>query len=430
MVQQQYSFSPENCSSILSEIDEVNTLKRTQALSGIKIVEWGSNISAPFCAKLLSDLGADVVKIEMPATGDESRYHGPFVDDIADAEQSGLFLLLNTNKSGITLNPEKPKGRDLLLELLKDADVFIQNQTPALITKLGLDFDSIKKVNPSLISADITPFGQTGPYSEWKAYDINICALGGITSASGSIDREPLVPPVSQGELQAGLIGAISIMMALFQRDKSGEGLKIDLAATDCWATFHIGIAIQAFLEEGRTRKRSGHCALHRPYPDEVLPCKDGFVVLDAPQNRQWRRLLEVMGNPRWADDPIFNDRIKTTDEHIAEADAYLSTWVMQHTKDEIFKLCQDNQVPAAPVKTVADVVDDPQFKMRGFFTEVGRSPTNTFTYPTAPYRFTETPVAIQRPAPRLGEHNEEIYCTRLGKSKAELCELKSVGII
>jgi len=399
------------------------------ALSDLRIVEWGEGVSAPFCTKLMADLGAEVIKIESPGAGDEIRAYGPFPGDIPDPENSGLFLFLNTNKLGITLNPLIPEGKEMLLKLLRQADLLVESQPPRLLEEATLDFPALHEANPSLVVTSITPYGHTGPYRDWKGYDLNCCALGGISSGIGYPDREPLTPPLSQSGYQGGLQGAIASMIALFQRDLTGEGVHVDLAEVECWATFHIGVAAQTFLSDDRVRRRSGHRALHRPYPDEVLPCKDGYVCLDTPQNRQWRRLLEVMGNPAWASDPIFRDRLETAEIDGEKADGYLTGWLMQHTKAEIFKMCQDNRIPAAPVRTVKEVMEDPQLKARGFFIDVEHR-GGRLKYPGACYQMGETPASIRRPAPRLGEHNEEIYCGRLGVPREELAALQKAGVI
>ncbi|MFH1382227.1 MAG: CoA transferase [Chloroflexota bacterium] len=401
-----------------------------QALADLKVVEWGSFISAPFCTKLLADLGAEVVKIEPPHTGEEARRHGPFPGDTPDIEKSGLFLYLNINKFGVTLAPQPPAGREIFLKLLEDADIFVHNYPYPLVKELKLDFESVKEINPKLIMLSLSPFGLTGPYKDWKAYDINTCALGGISAASGYPEREPLAPPMCQAHYQAGLQGALVTMISLFNRDRTGEGSHIDLAEAQCWATFHIGHGAQAFLDEEGIRTRTGFRVIHQGYTDAVYPCKDGYVCIDTPQNRQWQKFLGIMGNPAWADDPIFKDRIKTSDEYATQADAYLMPWLMQHTKEEIFQLCQSNGVPAAPIRTVEDVANDEHLKERGYFVEIDHPAAGKLKYPGAGYQLSKTPFLIQRAAPRLGEHNEEIYCEKLGYSKADLDALRKEGTI
>lgn len=401
-----------------------------EALAGLKVLEWGNFITAPFCTEMLAQLGAEVIKVE-PPRGDEARQYGPFPGDKPDPEKSGLFLYLNVNKSGITLDPEKQAGRDILLKLLDETDIFVVNQPHLDLKKMGLDYDTLKERYPKLIMTLITPFGDYGPYSDWKGYDINCCALGGITNTIGYPGRTPLTPPLHQGHHQTGLMAAIAILFAAINRDKTGKGTFIDQAEADAWATVHIGIGIQAFVEEGRIRQRSGHYSPHRPYVDAVLPCKDGSVCVDTPQKRQWERFMGILGNPEWMNDPIFEDRIKTTNEHHEEADAYLSQWLMDHTKDEIFKSLQDARVPAAPVRTVKELLHDDHMKQRGFFMEMEHPAAGKLTsYPGACYKFSKTPSQFKRSAPLLGQHNEEIYCQKLGYTTEDLARWKKEEVI
>jgi crotonobetainyl-CoA:carnitine CoA-transferase CaiB-like acyl-CoA transferase len=277
----------------------------------------------------------------------------------------------------------------------------------------------------------ITPFGDSGPYRDWKGYDINCCALGGITNTIGYPGRLPLTPPLHQGHHQAGLMAAIAIMLAAINRDKTGQGTFIDQAEADAWATVHIGIGIQAFVEEGRIRQRSGHYSPHRPYVDAVLPCKDGSVCIDTPQKRQWERFMGILGNPEWMNDPIFEDRIKTTNEHHEEADKYLSQWLTGHTKEEIFKSLQDARVPAAPIRTVEELVQDEHMQQRGFFLELEHPAAGKFkSYPGACYKFSKTPSRIKDAAPLLGQHNEAIYCNKLGYTREDLARWKKEEVI
>ena len=170
----------------------------------------------------MADMGAEVIKIEPPATGDEARHHGPFPKDIPHIEKSGLFLYLNTNKYGVTLDPTKPAGKEVFLKLIKDADIFVQNQSYPALKKAGLDYDSLKKVNPGLIMISLSPYGLTGPYKDWKAYDINICALGGISAASGDPSREPIVPPQCQAHFNAGTQASVVAMISVGS-DRPGQ---------------------------------------------------------------------------------------------------------------------------------------------------------------------------------------------------------------
>lgn len=400
------------------------------ALDGLKIVELGEFIAAPFCTKLLADLGADVVKVERPLGGDWARQHGPFPNDIPDSEQSGLFLNLNTNKLGITLDLETATGCQILKDLLKQADVFIEDRSLRFIREKGLDYDSLRQINPSLIVTSITPFGRTGPYKDYQGYDINCTGFTAITCTVGYSDREPVVFPMSQGDYQAGICGAIAAQMALFGRDKTGRGQSVDLAEVDCWATLHTGWGVQDFVSEGRVRQRTGHRAYRRPWPNCVLPCKDGYISLDTVQEKQFRRLVEMIGNPAWAQDERFKDREKVTEEYADEADALFGEWLNAHTKEEIFALARQHRVPLAPVKTVEELVNDAHLKERQYFVDVDHPRTGVLTYPGAPYKLSLTPWSIRRPAPMLGQHNEDIICGKLGYSKEDLADLRRAGVI
>lgn len=400
-----------------------------QALDNLRVLEWGDFISAPFCTEMLAQLGAEVIKIEPPG-GDEARYYGPFPGNEPDPEKSGLFLYLNLDKSGITLDPLKPTGREILFKLLEETDIFVVNQPQLDLIKLGLGYETLKKRYPRLIMTLITPFGDSGPYRDWKGYDINSCTLGGITSTIGYPDRTPLTPPLHQGHHQAGLMAAIAILFAVLNRDKTGQGTFIDQSEADVWATIHIGMYLQAFVNRGTIRKRSGHY-VPQAYVDAVLPCKDGSVCIDTPQKRQWLRFMEAMGNPAWMNDPIFEDRNKTTNEYHEEADRYLAQWLMEHTKEEIFKTLQDARVPSAPVRTVDELLNDAHMKQREFFVSMDHPATGKLnSYPGVSYKYSKTRSRANRPAPLLGEHNETIFCQQLGYGKEELSRWRDEKVI
>ena len=194
------------------------------ALSDLKVVELGEFITAPYCTELLSCWGAEVIKVEPPGRGDKSRHHGPFPNDKPDIEKSGLYLFINANKKSVTLNVKDPKGRKILIEILKDADIFVENNAPKMMKELGLDYDSLKKDYPKLIMISITPWGQTGPYKDYKGHGISFAAASGASSLHGNPDREPLLHPMSWLEYYTGVCGALAAMVAIIARDISGKG--------------------------------------------------------------------------------------------------------------------------------------------------------------------------------------------------------------
>jgi crotonobetainyl-CoA:carnitine CoA-transferase CaiB-like acyl-CoA transferase len=400
-----------------------------RALAGLKVVEYGRFISAPYCTKLMADLGAEVIKVEDVGTGDESRGHGPFPGDVPHPERSGLFLYLNGNKLGVTVNARTRTGQELLKELLKEADVFVENNPPSEMADLGLDYASLRVANPRLIVTSITPFGQSGPYRDYKGYALNTAGLGGQTMRTGEAGREPLAPALCQSHYQGGSMGAAATMGALFARIASGEGQHVDISEAEVWATIHHGHGVHLGVFEGRKSIRAGHRTIS-VYPWCILPCKDGYMCLIAIQGYQWKRFLEAMGTPEWMGDPRFANRIVMAMEHADEVDALVMAWLLDHGKDEIFQMCRERQITFAPVRDMAEVANDPHFETRAYFVEMDRRHTGTLKYPGAPYRLSQTPWELGAPAPTLGEHNEDIFCGRLGYSKRDLARLRAGNII
>lgn len=403
-----------------------------QALSGLSVIEFGSFISAPHCTKLLADLGAEVIKVEPPGSGDESRHHGPFPGDIPHPERSGLFLNLNTSKLGVTLNPGTVAGKEILLRLLEKADVFVENNPPPLMQELGLDYASLRNVNPYLVVTSITAFGQTGPYKDWRGYDINCAALGGIAWGTGRPDREPLALPLFQCHYQAAVAAAVATISAVLARDLTGQGQHIDISEAEVLATLHRGSQVATYIQRGTmeaSAKRYGN-RRSTPYPICLLPCKDGYVCVLGPQLQQWIRFVELMGTPEWSKNPRYRNRRAMGEEYPEEVDALLAPWLMARTKEEIFALAMEHGIPIAPVKTVDEEVNDAHLRERGFIVELDRQEVGTLRYPGAPFKLSETPWEMSRSAPLLGEHNETVYRGFLGYSREDLVRLRNEGAI
>jgi crotonobetainyl-CoA:carnitine CoA-transferase CaiB-like acyl-CoA transferase len=400
------------------------------ALTALRIVEYGTSIAAAAGGKMLADLGAEVIKVEPPRTGDPARYHGPFPGDIPDPERSGLFLHLNANKRGVTLDPARPTGGDLLHRLLAEADVFLHNWPPAEAAALKLDYDHLHRQHAHLIVAAVTPYGSSGPYAEYRGADITACAAGGVSIGTGFRDRPPLTLPLSLGAHFASVAAAAAILFAAFGRDVTGRGQFVDVSETDVMAILLAGYGIPTYIYRGVTGIRAGRHMSLGLYPNAAFECEDGFVCIDCPQLAQWNRLLGVMGNPDWVHEPRYRDRRQITEQYPQEVDALMASWLMTHDKSTIFAETQAQRIPAGPVNTMKDVVDDAHLRDRQYFVTVARDDTGPLTHPGAPYRLSQTPWAIRRPAPRLGEHNEAIYGGRLGVSRGELLLLGQTGII
>jgi len=259
-----------------------------QTLTGLRIIEYGEFISAPYCTKLMADLGAEVIKIEDPASGgDPARRQGPFPDDIPHVEKSGLFLWLNSNKLGVTLNLASRLGQKILKKMLRQADVLVHNLSPDRAEKLGLNYATINGVNHGIIVTSITAFGQDGPYRNFKAYAFNCSAAGGTSVATGEPHREPLTLPLSLGAYQAGVSAAGAAMAAILLRNKSGKGCHVDISEVEVLASNHVGTHLLSYIYRGVGGIRKGHHGGYFYYPCTCLPCKHGYVCLLAPQVEQ-----------------------------------------------------------------------------------------------------------------------------------------------
>jgi crotonobetainyl-CoA:carnitine CoA-transferase CaiB-like acyl-CoA transferase len=400
------------------------------ALSGLRIIEYSTSVAAAASGKMLADLGAEVIKVEPPRTGDPARYHGPFPGDIPDPERSGLFLYLNANKRGITLDPARPTGKDLLQRLLAEADVFLHNRSPAEAAALELEYEAIHRRHARLIVAAVTPYGSSGPYADYRGADITACAAGGVSIGTGFRDRPPLTLPLSLGAHFASVAAAAAILFATFGRDVTGRGQFVDVSETDVLAILLAGYGIPTYIYRGVTGIRAGRHMSLGLYPNAVFECRDGFVCIDCPQLAQWNRLLEVMGSPDWLHEPRYRDRRQITEQYPQEVDALMAPWLMTRDKSTIFAETQAQRIPAGPVNTMKDVVEDTHLHDRRYFTIVEREDTGPLTYPGAPYRLSQSPWTIRRPAPHLGEHNEAIYAGHLGVSRQELLSLGRTGVI
>ena len=393
-------------------------------LQGLRVVELGESVSAPYCSKLLADMGAGVVKIERPGVGDQNREYGPFLNDQPHHERSGLFLYLNANKQGVTLDLETPTGREILGGLLAKSQVFVHNLHPTEMDRLSVDYETLRTHNEQLVMASITPFGLTGPYRNYKAYDINLAAAGGICEGLGSPDRDPLTFGTPEVGYFAAMAAASSIVIALL----AGGGQHIDIAEVESMAGIYNGPEALMAVYQWRMTRRTGHHALDFPYPNCILRCKDGYIFVGSPEGRQWRTLLEVMGDPEWAKEERFRNRTRMNNEYADEVDGYMEEWLLQHTKAELLALALEHRVPLAPVRDFGEVRNDESLANQ--FVTIDRPDTGPISYAGPPYKLSGQDVLSPSPAPLLGQHNADVYCDGLGYTKEELVKLYQTGII
>ncbi len=400
-----------------------------RALGHLRVVELCNLVSGPYCTKLMADLGAEVIKIEAPGTGDDSRRKGPFVNDQPHYELSGLFLHLNTNKLGITLDVGTETGKAIFRDMLRQADVLIEDNPPDRMRALGLTYDDLEPVNPRLVMTSITPFGQTGPYRDYKAYELNSCHAGGegylLPLHSENDDREPVKPGGIVGDSICGLSACLATLSATLAAAATGVGQHIDVSKQDVLMSLvQNHICTYANLQEVHSRVRQGFLL--------ILPmeCQDGYVIITVVTDREWRSLVECMGNPSWADDERFASWAGRHWWAGTEINPRVQEWVLGFKKDDLFRKLQANGVSAVPVATTEDLVRSTQMAERGFFAEISHPEAGTVRYPTAAYQLSETPWTAESAAPLLGEHNEMVYCRRLGMSREELAKLAEAGIV
>jgi crotonobetainyl-CoA:carnitine CoA-transferase CaiB-like acyl-CoA transferase len=400
-----------------------------RALSNLRVLEFSEFVSGPYCGKLLSFMGAEVIKVERPGTGDRARSFGPFPQNLPHPEKSGLFLFLNTNKYGITLNVETAAGLRIFKELLKCADVLIDDHSVKEITRLGLSYNEIKKLNPRLVVTSITPFGQTGPLKDYKGSDL--IAINSGAEAFGNPDegvKDPDNHPPLKGAYHAaamvcGLSAAVCTLGAIIGQRLTGSGQHIDLSQQEAIAsTGRQQLAYYAVQGEIPSREWG-----RKKFGGFLYPCKDGYVVIWI--GPHYPRVVKMMGDPDWSTEEIFANPL-IRNQYIIELNQLITAWTLEHTAREINDLALIHGVPCSLVRSIKDLVDDEQLAFRKFWQEVEHPAAGKYKYPGPPFVFSNTPGKIFRPAPLLGEHNENIFCQMLGYSRQELVRMRQCDVI
>ncbi|HEY7165409.1 MAG TPA: CoA transferase [Candidatus Binatia bacterium] len=394
-------------------------------LSGYRVLDL-SGPAAFHCTKLLADMGADVVKIEPPG-GDPARQVPPFKDDSPHPEKSLYFLHYNTNKRGITLDIEKPEGHAILLELARKADVLIESYQPKRRDELGLSYRELSAVNPALVHESITPFGETGPWRDYKATDIAGLALGNLLYLAGEPGEPPLQPPGEIAYGMASTYGAFGIAVALYHRLESGKGQHIVVSMHEC--SGHIaGYFIPNFgytgVKPARASRKGEETDLYDPYPT-----KNGYARIFIIPIEQWRRLVDWMGRPPSISGPEFEKMAyrRKNPEPVHKA---ISEFCLRHTKEELYDEGQKRRIAVTPINKVSEFMNSEQVKARETFVEMEHPVIGKYAHFGPVPRLSGSPGRVARTAPLLGEHNEEIFCNELRMSKDDLVALRASGVI
>ena len=400
-------------------------------LTGVKVVEYAASVPGPYCAKILADAGADVLKVE-PPEGDVARQRGPFPDDLPDPNKSGLFLFLNANKRGITLDITKGEGLAVFRELVRRADILIENHPPAEAEGLGIAFPALQEVNTGLIVTSVTRFGQWGPYQDHKADDHITWAMGGMAWATPGLpdratdgEREPpLHPDAPAADIIAGAVSAAATLLALMAREGDGAGRHVDTSAQEAVAAMAV-YEVAPWSYGGLLRGRLSETSARQP--NIYLPCKDGHVVITAMEEDHWQELCRIMGQPGLAELEVFKDSTLRANNWDA-LEPILLEFTMAHSGRELEETLQTRGVPCMRAYTIGEAVSSDQVRTREalWAHDVdGR----TALLPAPPYRYSHTPLRLRRPAPRLGEHTAEVL-GQAGYTPEEIARLKAAGVI
>jgi crotonobetainyl-CoA:carnitine CoA-transferase CaiB-like acyl-CoA transferase len=392
-------------------------------LDGLRVLDLGGGVSAPFCARLLADHGADVVKVE-PPEGDVARRMGPFAGDVPNSERSIPFLYLNTNKRGITLDPSTVAGRALLHALARWADVLVENFEPRRRSSLGVDDDSLRDVNPRLVVTSITSFGSDGPYSDWKATDLVISALSGLMYHSGDADKEPLRSALSQSLYVAGMNGAAAATVGLYHRLTTGLGGRVDVSVAECLAA-HLVQSTASYAYTGGLRGRRP--ARGAPL-EELMPCEDGHVVVSAQGSQPFRAVAELLGV-----EALKGPAFATAEGRVVHGEA-LEQLILQGLarwkKDDLFHAANRQRLVFGQAQGPDELYRCPHLRERGFFAPVHHPVAGDAEYPGDLVSLSTGSSGRRRPAPLLGADNVEVYRTIVGLNDDEMLRLRALAVI
>ena len=395
--------------------------KKIGPLSGIRVLDLTRVLAGPFCTMLLGDMGAEIIKIEEPGKGDDTRSYPPFIGDY-----SAYFGNMNRNKKSITLDLKNTAGKDVLKELVKTADVVIENYKPGTMAKLGLSYEVMKEINPMLVFGSISGFGQFGRYKERPGYDIIGQAMGGLMSVSGWPDSPPTRSGTAMGDVLAGLFCCIGILAALKGRDVTGKGQSVDVALVDSVVSAMETI-VQLFLVGKRIPGRIGN-RYEFIYPYDTFAASDGWVVIACGNNAVWNRFCKVMGQDELVDLPEYKNNADRVNNH-AVLNKIVTEWTSKRTVNEIVELLLANSVPSAPINDVEKIVNDPHIAIdREMFVDMPTYDGQAMKVVACPIKFSDTKATVRETAPKLGAHTESVLRDILKFDESLIASLKETG--
>lgn len=388
-------------------------------LRDLKVLDLSQGVSGPFCTKLMGAMGADVVKVEPARGGDVARGQPPFLADDPHPEKSGLFLYLNTDKRSVTLDVAEPAGREIALRLMEWADIVIEDFHPGQLAEWGLGYEAASGVNSAVVYVSVSPFGQDGPYRDYKSSDLVALALGGLLRITGDADREPLRIGGQPAQYITGFAAFSGALIAVYHRVATGQGQHVDVSTHEAMAVAQMYASI-TYAYKGENRDRVNAFA-------PMFRVKDGHVgVMYRQQN--WADFCTMLERPDLTEDPRFKDQSARRD-NAEELNAIVGEWMATQPKEELYHRAQAQQMPFGYICDAQDLVESAQYQSRGYFIEIDHPVAGTLTYPGMPFRWGDQPWETRR-APLLGEHNAEVYGELLGYGTDELVQLRASGVI
>ncbi|MDR3591615.1 MAG: CoA transferase [Negativicutes bacterium] len=398
-------------------------MERMGALDGLRVLDLTRVLAGPFAGMMMADLGANVIKVEEPERGADERHMGPFLNG-----ESAYFMNLNRNKRGITVNLKSPKGKEVFKDLVKNADIVLENFRPGTMEKLGLGYEELKKVNPAIIYGAISGFGHYGPYKDRPGYDIISQAMSGLMSTTGWPGGEPTRTGTAMGDVLGGLSVVIGILSAVYNRQATGLGQKVDVALVDS-AVASLEIINMIYLVEKRIPQRIGN-RYESTYPYDSFKAADGSIVIGTANDKLWQALCKVMNRPdlaakeEWA-------RVRDRVQNNAAVKIEVENWTQQHKAADLVDMLLAGGVPAAPINNIEQVVNDPHIAgAREMFVEIEHPKAGKLKITGSHIKLSDTPPVIRIPSPGHGQHNAEVLNELLGMTADEVAKLKTDGAI
>lgn len=407
----------------------MNLSRRSPPLAGVTVVDLTRVVAGPYCSMMLADLGARVIKIEHPSDADYIRRFPPFVRGTQGGEeQSAYFAQYNRHKLGASLDLKHPEGKALLIEMVRKADVIMENFRPGTMEKLGLGYETLKAANPRLIYTAVSGFGHSGPHSKRPSYDSTAQASGGLWSMNGQPGQPPVRVGSIIGDLAASLYGCIGTLAALREAERSGLGQLVDISQQDSVVTLTESAIVNYTVQGLIAQPLGNEHPFARPY--DQFPCKDGYVFFGSYSDKLWRESCVLFGEPKLADDPELDTMEKRFRKDVYERriKPVLQRWFSGRTKAELEALAGDH-IALTPIRRIDEVVADPHLAARGMFMPVELAGASVQAF-GSPLKLSETPPPASGAAPSLGQHNREVYLDWLGLSEDRYARLRDEGVI